>query len=242
VSGSPAGEAMPTDFFCEHTEASSRVLVMLHRPGMSPAAQTVLTDLGPQASEAAASLLRQAAEHGATARLSAEVDTVAASLPAEPAGLLRQAIAQANARLWQAPAHALMPLSVGGGAEDTDDAANDELVMDQDDDAPRLAELAGRVVRVTRLVEMHIPDPQAFLARMRQDGWEPLPADQLPDDDPDDLVGAVQAATDDLPPLPGARPVTDTSIARELDPATGDELLDWSPTPVVVDFGTGWRS
>ena len=241
MNDSPAGEAMPTDFFCEHTAVSSRVLVMLHRPGMSPAAQTVLTDLDPQASEAVASLLRQAAEHGTSARLSAEVDTMADILPAGQASRLRQAVAQAHARSWPVPAQALLPLSVDGGGEDIDDAASGDL-GDEDDHVPRLAELPGRVVRVARLVEMHIPDPQALLSWMRQDGWEPLPAEQLPDDDPDDLVGAVQAATDDLPPLPGARPVTDTSIARLLDPAAGDELLDRSPTPVVVDFGTGWRT
>lgn len=237
MSGSPAGVAMPTDFFCEHTGASSRVLVMLHRPGMSPAAQTVLTDLNPRESEAVASMLRQAAEHGATARLNAEVDTAAANLPAGQASLLRQAVAQASARSWPVPAHALMPPHFVEG----EDTAGDDESEDQDDSAPRLAELPGRVVRVTRLVELHIPDPEAFLAWMCQDGWEPLPADQLPDDDPDDLVGAVQAATDDLPSLPGARLVTDTSVAQALDPAAGDELLDWSPTPVVIDFGTGWR-
>ena len=239
MSVSPAGDAtaMPTDFFCEHTGASSRVLVMLHRPGMSPAAQTVLSDLDPQAGEMAASLLRQAAEHGATPRLGAEVDTVAAGFPAEAADRLRQAIEHAGTRTWPVPTHALVPLSAYGEDDETDDEE-----WEDEEQAPRLADLPGRVVRVTRLIEMHIPDPKAFLTWMRQDGWEPLPADQLPTEDPDDLVGAVQTATDDLPLLPGARPVTDTSTAQLLDSVAGDELLDWSPAPVVVDFGTGWRS
>ncbi|SCL26310.1 hypothetical protein [Micromonospora inyonensis] len=51
---------------------------------------------------------------------------------------------------------------------------------------------------MTRLVEMHILDPAAFLVWMRRDGWEPLPADQIPDDDPDDLAGAVQTASPTL--------------------------------------------
>jgi hypothetical protein len=114
--------------------------------------------------------------------------------------------------------------------------------LEDDDETPRLADLPGRVVRVTHLVEMHVPDPRAFVAWMRADGWEPLPADQLPAEDIDAVVGAVQAATDDLPPLAGVRSVTDTSTAPLSDPAAGDELLDWSPSPVIVDLGTGWRT
>ncbi|SCL26311.1 hypothetical protein GA0074694_4483 [Micromonospora inyonensis] len=77
------------------------MLVMLHRPGMSPAAQTVLTDLGPRASEAAAALLRQAVEHSATARLSAEVDTVAGSLPGRPSHRLASRPGRCPRRRWR---------------------------------------------------------------------------------------------------------------------------------------------
>ncbi len=62
-----------------------------------------------------------------------------------------------------------------------------------------------------------------------------------PDDDPDDLVGAVMSATDAVPTLAGARVVTEASHAESLEPAGGDELLDWSDAAVVVGFGSGWR-
>ena len=48
-------------------------------------------------------------------------------------------------------------------------------------------------------------------------------------------------ATDDLSDVPGAQPVTQASPARLLDATQGDELLDWSATRVVADFGGGWR-
>jgi hypothetical protein len=66
-----------------------------------------------------------------------------------------------------------------------------------------------------------------------------MPADHLPDDDPDDVVGAVMSATDEVPSLPGVRVVTEASQAQLLQLDRGDELLDWSPDPVIVDFGTG---
>ena len=58
---------------------------------------------------------------------------------------------------------------------------------------------------------------------------------------PHDLTGAVIHATDDLPDMPGAQLVTHAVHARLLDPIQGDEVLDWSPTRVVADFGGGWR-
>ncbi len=46
--------ATPTDFFCEHTEQGSRLLVMLHRAGHQPAVHTVLAYTDATATEAAA--------------------------------------------------------------------------------------------------------------------------------------------------------------------------------------------
>jgi hypothetical protein len=97
------------------------------------------------------------------------------------------------------------------------------------------------VVRVTRLVEVHVHDLGRLLDWAGDNGWKPAPAAERLDDDPHDLTGAVIHATDDIPDLPGAHPLTQATHARLLDPSQGDEVLDWSPTRVVADFGGGWR-
>jgi len=167
---------------------------------------------------------------------SPEVDRLTTCLPAEQAEALRDAVRWAASHSWPVAAFALLPLPEPDEDDDVRDESGEAAEM-----APRLAELPGRVVRVSRLIEIHISDTQRFRAAMAEDGWEPLPADQLAADDPDDLVGAVMTATDDLPPCPAhdRSPKPPTPSCSTLP--HGDELLDWSPTPVVVDFGPGWR-
>jgi hypothetical protein len=235
---SAAGEtaAVPTGFFCEHTARSSRILVMLRRPGHAPAARTVLAGLDPQVAEEVGELLRRAAaaERDRVADVpTTAVERISRALPGEQAQALRRAVEWAAARRWPAPEDALRPLPAHDDHENGSPDAAQEA-------APRLAQLPGYVVRVARLMEVHVPDPAVFLTWMREGGWEPLPAED-PDDDPDDLVGAVMSATDEVPPLMGARLVTEASHAHVLEPERGDELLDWSDVAVVVDLGAGWR-
>ncbi|MGW3183173.1 hypothetical protein ACWDD9_28255 [Kitasatospora sp. NPDC001119] len=106
----------------------------------------------------------------------------------------------------------------------------------------RLADLPGRVVRVIHLKEFHITDPDAVLSEAENDGWEPLPDDELPDDDPRDLTGALMHLATSTTFIPGTDELADNAIGSMLDPAAGDEVADWTTTPVTADFGTGYRA
>lgn len=216
--------AAPMHFFCEHGPQSSRIMVMLHRPGMSPAAQTVIDELDATTAEKVARLLDQAAEHGLTPGIQAEFEQASINLSTAHAAPLRQAAEWANRRSWPVPDYALHSYATED-LEDEYDADDEEADDDARAGTPRLADLTGPVVRVERIVDVHIVDQQAFLAAMRAGHWEP---DLEASDDPVDLLGAVMSAAEDGGPWEGARLVAEQTNAELLDPASGDELILWS--------------
>ncbi|MFE6052878.1 hypothetical protein ACFQ6N_19145 [Kitasatospora sp. NPDC056446] len=240
MSSSPAKSAIQ-DFVCEHQDHLSRLLVVTSLPDTPPTAQHVLSlDEAGQA-EHAAELLR-AAIHGPGPALDVRLATVAAALPAAEAEALRAAFRQALQGWWPSRSHSLSGTSPRPHVQepaDDDQKGPEEGVLAGDQ---RLADLPGRVVRVIHLKEFHITDPDAVLAEADNDGWEPLPADELPDDDPRDLTGALMHLATTGVFVPGTDELADNAIGSMLDPVAGDEVADWSTTPVTADFGTGYRA
>jgi hypothetical protein len=54
------------------------------------------------------------------------------------------------------------------------------------------------------------------------------------------VLGAAMWPVDNVD-IPGVDVITASSIGETLDPAHGDQLADWSATPIYADFGGGWR-
>ncbi|MFJ8077048.1 hypothetical protein ACIQ7Q_24685 [Streptomyces sp. NPDC096176] len=236
--------SVPRDFFCEHTLNKSRVLVLLAHQDGPPSLQAVLTCRDAALAQLAARLLTAAAADGAlTARESAAARRVGEELPDAPAASFRQALDLAHAGVWPTTPHALSVWSADGkdgGAEVGSEAELPVSAVRSPKDA-RLADLPGPVVRVVQLREFHIYDQDRMLAAATAGGWEPVPDDQLGDDDPKDLVGAAMFAAETTGELPGMDWLTDAQEGRLLVPARGDEVADWSTEPIRVNFGTGWR-
>lgn len=239
-----AASAVPRDFFCEHSTAKSRVLALLVHPHGPACLQAVLTCRDAAAAQAAAGLLQLAATGGGlTERQQGAADKVAAALPDAPAASFRQALEHAHTGSWPTTAPALSSWAghdrydwvAGGDEEEAQPISADRTPADA-----RLAELPGQVVRVVHMREFHIYDQDKLLAAAAAAGWEPASEQDLDEDDPHDLVGAVMHDPDATSSLPGLDVLADEQEAQLLRAERGDEVADWSAVPVVADFGTGW--
>lgn len=87
------------------------------------------------------------------------------------------------------------------------------------------------------MVELHVHNGDRLRAAAIATGWSPGDPDELPDDDPQDLTGAVMCLTDDLSTVPGADLIALESTGDLLGVDWGDELADWSSEPVEAQFG-----
>ncbi|MFF2077457.1 hypothetical protein ACFVXG_22220 [Kitasatospora sp. NPDC058162] len=243
--------ASPRDFFCEHTPSKSRVLALLSHDNGPDSLQAVLTCRDPELAHHAAELLRRTLSRAAGALHAESVDGLCVQLPDAPASSLRQAVAHVLAGTWPAAAGTLITWPEGSERQDPGQDDDGEGGGDNDE-APesggpargeaRLRDLPGQVVRITSLREFHVYDRQALLDAAGEQGWEPMPADQLDDDDPHDVVGAVMWLADPPADVDGADALTERSHISLLRRNKGDEVAEWSAEPVVVDFGPGPRA
>ncbi|WP_326811034.1 hypothetical protein OIE62_23115 [Streptomyces scopuliridis] len=232
-------------FHCEHTPSKSRILALIdHREG--PASlQAVLTCRQPELAQQAVGILHHAIRSSTDAWEPEPLEELCAQLPDAPASSLRSAATHALAGVW--------PVSSGtylrweqiadevdeGRGEDSDAEVVTRALRTPAD--ARLTDLQGLVIRLEVLREFHVHDQRAVLKAARSAGWEPLPDDDLKDDDPQDIVGAVMWLGDSDGEIEGADTVTDTCQGMKLRIGSGHEVADWSEEPVVADFGSGWR-
>ncbi|MFD5565578.1 hypothetical protein [Kitasatospora griseola] len=231
--------ATPRRFLCEHTAAKSRVLVLVDHPDGPASLQAVLTCREPVLAHRAAQLLQRALGSTPQAWPAAAVDRLCEELPDAPAASLHQAVSQALAGAWPATEGSVLPWP------DSPLGEEDELFADHSARTPhdaRLSDLAGPVVQVAMLREYHVYDEDALLKAATASGWKPLPGVELDEVDPKDIVGAVMSLASDGSEVEGADIVSDQSSADFLLADRGDEVADWSTTPVIADFGVGWRS
>ncbi|MFB8170325.1 hypothetical protein [Kitasatospora purpeofusca] len=244
--------AAPRDFLCEHTPSKSRVLVLLAHDDGPDSLQAVLTCRDPELAHRAAELLRRTLR-GPADHAVESVDGLCGGLPDAPASSLRQAATHARSGTWPTAAGTLIAWPAGSVPEDPDQEDDGDsrgsgangVVPHSGAPSPResrLRDLAGQVVRVASLREFHVHDRQALLDAAGEQGWEPAPADELGDDDPHDVVGAVMWFADAPIDVDGADTVTERGQASLLRRSKGHEIAAWGAEPVVVDFGPGWRA
>jgi hypothetical protein len=242
MSTSSSVVAVARDFFCEHAAAKSRVLVLLSRAGCHDSIQAVLTCADADLAQQVAVLLRNVVEGGRGPAVQAEAERLAGLLPAAVAASLRQAVDWLFTGAWPVADHAHRDLPT---PEHDDEHPHPGIVdlLSRTPAEARLADLPGTVVRVFRMVEFHVHDAQRLRAAAIATGWPPTDSDELSDDDPHDVLGAAMCLTDDMPTLPGADVIGVQSMGEVLRAQREeDELADWSTTPVVVDFGAGYRT
>ncbi|WP_202542032.1 hypothetical protein [Streptomyces sp. SID2563] len=228
--------ARAIDFLCEHTPSKSRVMALLaHEDGPS-SLTAVLTCKEPDHAYEAVGILRRVLARRDATTVEDELKALTAVMADAPASSLRQAVVQAASGTWRADPSVLFVVSEPDLTEDeTANGARPGPVAH-----PKLKDLSGKVVRITHLHEFHITDEDALLRAAVDRGWEPLPASELGDDDPRDLIGAVMTLTED-PDVAGTETLEDQSSAELLCPENGDELADWSTRPVIARFTHGWR-
>lgn len=228
--------AQAIDFLCEHTSSKSRVMALLAHDNGPSSLTAVLTCKDPDHAFEAVDILRRVLARRDATTVEDELKTLTAEMPDAPASSLRQAVVQAASGTWQTEPGTLFVVPDPEPSED--EAVSD--VASGPVGHPRLKDLPGKVVRIAHLHEFHVTDEDALLRAAVDRGWEPLPASELGDDDPRDLIGAVMTLTED-PDVAGTQTLEEQSSAEILHAEDGDELTDWSTAPVVTRFTHGWR-
>ncbi|WP_380280460.1 hypothetical protein [Kitasatospora purpeofusca] len=243
--------AVPRDFFCEHTASKSRVLALVGHQDGPDSLQAVLTCREPELAQRAAELLR--ALRSKSDASEEHVEHLCRQLPDAPAASLRQAVVHTLAGTWPAAAGSLFTWSGhSDGFGDRGPFDDPEVDLDGAEEEgtdgravrtphdARLRDLAGPVVRLAVLREFHVHDRKALLDAATDRGWSPLPAEELDEDDPHDVVGAVMWLADSGSEVEGADSLLDLGKARRLRSDECHEVAQWSREPVVEDFGKGW--
>ncbi|MFD8478199.1 hypothetical protein [Kitasatospora sp. NPDC059673] len=238
--------AIPRDFFCEHTPSKSRVMALVDHESGPASLQAVLTCRDRELAHHAAVLLRQALKSATKSWQPERADALYSRLPDAPASSLRQAVSHALVGTWpvSAASFTVSPDQEQETAPDYLDEDEDTGHEEREKRTPydaRLRDLPGLVVQVTTLREFHVHDSDLLLKTARGAGWTPMSDDELPDEDPQDLVGAVMWLADQDGYFEGADTLTDQSSASFLNAEQGHELADWSSQPVVATFQSGWR-
>lgn len=229
----------PREFLCEHTSSKSRVLAVLKSSDCPSTLKAVLTSTDPVLAERAAQVLTAVVGSGGGIAVDAEAERLLAELPAAPAASFRAVLARLRAAEWSAGEQRVRWDQLRISA---DTPALEQL--DESSRTPasaRLAQLSGKVFRVTQLVECHVHDTDRLLKAAAADGWSPLQADDPEAGPDDDLLDAVMYFTCDRKAPPGADFVSLESIGELLSAANGDEVVDWQKTPITTEFNTGSR-
>ncbi|OPC79548.1 hypothetical protein B4N89_00025 [Embleya scabrispora] len=238
------------DFLCEHTPSKSRVMALIGTFDIPRSLAAVLTCKDKAHAHAAQRMLRRVLAARDATEGAESLRTLVAALPDAPGSSLRQAVAHAATGTWPAGTGILyVPVPEAGAQDEELEGREDAGASDEPDDTSaaaspdeaRLKDLAGSVVRIAHLREFHITDEDTLVREAMSQGWEPLPASDLTEDDPRDLVGAVMTLSDSDSWIAGAETLTDQSSARLLRVQDGDELADWSARPIRTDFTHGWR-
>ncbi|MFE2643517.1 hypothetical protein ACFXDO_13200 [Streptomyces nigra] len=231
------------DFLCEHSPSKSRVMALIG-PHHGPRTLTaVLTCKDKHHAYQAVQLLRRALASRDTAAVEEDLHALASALPDAPASSLRAATAHAASGTWPAPPGTTFCPQDETFGED-EETQGDGTTISPESEPPngaRLKDLPGKVVRIAHLREFYITDGDALIRAAMDEGWEPLPASELDEDDPRDLIGAVMTLTESGGWITGAHTLEDQSEARLLRAEDGDELTDWSPAPVMTLFHHGRR-
>jgi hypothetical protein len=230
--------SVPKAFYCEHALSKSRVLALLARRGCYDAVQTVLSTSDPDLAQASAALLELALS-GRGPGVEDETERLSTLLPRPVSSSLRQAVEWTLAGRWPVAAHTHRPRIVDPDDDQPRPAVLESLLRTPSE--ARLADLSGPTVRLVSLLELHVHDPDRLLAWAEAADWEPADPDELDEGDKRDVLGAVMWLAENTRIPPGTDLVCAESSAETLRVDRGDEVSDWSPRPIAVNFSTGWR-
>jgi hypothetical protein len=222
------------DFLCEHNPSKSRVMALIGPYHGSRSLTGVLICKDKHHAYQAVQLLRRALAARDAAVVAEDLHALASALPDAPAGSLRTATAHAASGAWPAPASTTFCPPDENPGEDEETQGDEDSAASESGTPPgaRLKDLPGKVVRITHLREFHIADEDALIRAAMDADWDPLPASELAEDGPRDLIGAVMTLAESGGWITGADTLEDQSEAELLRAEDGDELTDWSPDPV----------
>ncbi|MCP2342987.1 hypothetical protein [Actinomadura rupiterrae] len=243
MSATRIARLVPAGFLCEHSHNKSRVFAQVHVPNGPSALRAVFTCTDAALAQRAAEILTHACINGPGTTVHAEAERISAALPAAPSASFRKALDQALKREWQLSDTVDVPTYEALSSRYTADSTlSDSASSGPHGQAPRnarLSEFPGKVVRITKLLELHVYDEKQLLSAARAQGWFPLDVEEREEDDPKDVVGAVMHLLSHLG-TPGTDNVTEQDIGQLLRPSAGDEVTDWSPVPITANFSAGW--
>ncbi|GAA0948382.1 hypothetical protein GCM10009550_24670 [Actinocorallia libanotica] len=217
---------VPLAFHCEHTAKASRVLALVSINEGPASLQSIFVCADAETAEEVSCLLHSAWFQGPSSHLQAAVGRLLASLPDEQASALKHYADHALAGTW--PLHPDRRAASSRSPFDILEDEDEEVSSDEDPEhssRDRLADLPGRVVRITSMLELHVYEPNRLFTAARAAGWEPMPHS---DHDPDDLVGAVMTLAD-YPQIPGAEGLGNEMSGEFLAPHKGDEQKHQPP-------------
>ncbi|MFI5734967.1 hypothetical protein ACIA49_32945 [Kribbella sp. NPDC051587] len=241
-------EVFVDSYYCEHANSKSRVLALLSTPNSPPTLRAVLTCSDRSMAEHAAHVLTQIAASGSGPHVNLEAERVAAALPDAPAASFRKEIEAAIAHDWDAPTTInWAEVHSRYAFEQSDDKGASPSQRDAEFRTPadaRLADLSGVVVRIARLEEFHIYDPQRLIAEAAAQNWVPWDEEedgrQIPVDDPDNLADAAMWILDSGDGLSGADLISQTARGEVLV-ADSDEVRHWADDPIELSFMSGLK-
>lgn len=229
--------AVLRDFYCEHTRSKSRVLALVAHPDGPPSLKAVLTCRDVEHAQQAAEILKGVLGCGSpiASEILSQADALALEMPDAVVASFREAIDAARTGGWLVEEDQLS----WWPDEEGQAALNAWRTRVEDNTLNRLQ---APVIRQVHFTEYLLTDPVAFYNSATSMGWQPtgpFAADSL--GDPLHLMQATIHITAPTLDLPGAQVLGTGSTVQVLDPESGDELADWSPTGFTTEFGPGWR-
>jgi hypothetical protein len=198
------------------------MVLLVHSDG-PPSLQAVLTCRERALAQRAADLLGQLLHEGSGKPLRPQLEKLAQALPDAPAASFNEAVARTVAGAWPVEADTLL---LRAEHPELPDIRDRELVAAETrtpEDA-RLADLFHPVVRVVRVTEFHVHDPERVMALAASDGWEPPFLHEAGLDESEDLIDALMSLSDVMDTVPGADTISGECEGTMLDPGNGDEL------------------
>jgi len=227
----------PREFVCHYAESRHTIYALVEQCADQPFLEKILTCKDENAAELATYLLNLAMNEGRTKLTVACAEHVTTLLPDSPAASLRERLAQLYNLEW--------PLITDTRGGSWGQLATVENRVGKDPERDRkLAEFRGPVVRVAKLYEFHITDPDRVLMAALAQDWGPRDEEDRDPDDPNDVRGAAWWLIRNAPDrtIPGMETLygeSGQSIFWQLFEEDGEEVAGWRKHGIHVTFETG---
>jgi hypothetical protein len=202
----------PRGFYCEHTPSKVRVYALVRYQGAPETLTAMLSLADGEVAERVARVLNASLDATPGPVLRAEIGEVCELLPVAPRASFTQALEQLRSGTWTAPAlHGEWPVL----DEEDEESETPRRLIDQFTRTPndtRLAGHPGPVLRLGRLLELHVHDVPRALHAARSMGWSPEEDEELSEDD--QLLDAVMYLAEEPVEIPGVDIVTEKGTGK----------------------------